>query len=131
MVPGPNEVVTALSRLAILPNPNEPAMQDNKRFVESFWEQVPIPTIDPNIWDTAQAEVVTLSELKGTDPYLKRSKIEKHIVSMGQALTPFMSLPYVVEYDGSLIIVDGHHRLAALWLLGVDRAPVWLAKESQ
>jgi ParB-like chromosome segregation protein Spo0J len=34
----------------------------------------------------------------------------------------------VVVADGRNIIIDGHHRLMAAWLLGFDEAPVWKVK---
>jgi ParB-like chromosome segregation protein Spo0J len=35
----------------------------------------------------------------------------------------------IVELAGRKIIIDGHERLMALWLLGLDEAPVWIVKE--
>lgn len=124
-VPGPLDIALALSRLAILPNPNEMMLEAPEKWVESPWRQVQMPTIDPGAWDAAQVEVVSLDELLGTDPYLNRKKIAKHIEALGQALSPNRSLALIVEIDAELIIVDGHHRLMAWWLLGQDQAPVW------
>ena len=127
MVPGPAQVAAALSRLATLPNPNDPAISDDHRFIASPWQVAPMPGVDPQVWDTAEATVVQVSGLTGTAPYLKRRKVARHILSMGQSLTPFTSLPLVIRQGDRLVIVDGHHRLCALMLLGVEDAPVWLA----
>lgn len=124
-VPGPAEVTRAHSRLAILPNPNQPDLDKPEKFVESPWPTTQVPTIDPNIWDTAVNEIVTLNDLTGTDPFLKRKNVAKHIDAMGQAITPFRSYALVAELNGSMIIIDGHHRLMAAWLLGQETAPVW------
>ena len=35
----------------------------------------------------------------------------------------------LVGDERDLVIVDGHHRLAALWLLGADMANVWYLEE--
>lgn len=126
-VPGPIEVETALSRLAILPNPNDPTLDEPEKFVESPWAVVDHPTIDPAIWSDAELAVIRLDELIGTDPFLNRKNLKKHIQAMGQAITPYRSLALVIEKDGNSIIIDGHHRLMAQWLLGQDKAPVWLA----
>jgi hypothetical protein len=45
---------------------------------------------------------------------------------MGQALTPYRNYALVYDDGEKNIIVDGHHRLFAMWLLGMDTAPVWL-----
>jgi hypothetical protein len=124
-VPGPLEVARALSRLAILPNPNHPELEDEDKYVESPWVTVTPPTIDPNLWDDALTVVVDLEDLYGTDVWLKRKNIRKHIEAMGQAVTPFRSYALIAEVDGKLIIIDGHHRLMATWLLGQDTAAVY------
>lgn len=127
-VPGPAEQVRAISRLEILPNPNE-QIPESEKWVESPWEEVPMPTVDPNRWDNATLEIIELGELYGTDPYLSRKKVKRHIVAMGQALSPNRSFPMVVMSGGRAIIVDGHHRLMAVWLLGRQTAAVWLLGE--
>jgi len=124
-VPGPLEVARALSRLEILPNPDHPELANPEKFVESPWAVVPVPTIDPNAWDDALTVVVDLEDLYGTDPWLKRKNVRKHIEAMGQAVTPFRSYALIAEVEGKLIIVDGHHRLMATWLLGQDTAAVY------
>jgi 3-methyladenine DNA glycosylase AlkD len=127
-VPGPTEVELALSRLAILPNPNHPELKDPEKFVESPWEVVPVPTVDPNLWDDAETRLVSLNELVGTDSWLKRKNVAKHIEAMGQAVTEFRSWALIAEVDDRLVIIDGHHRLMALWLLGQDKAPAYIVK---
>jgi SPP1 gp7 family putative phage head morphogenesis protein len=124
-VPGPLEVARALSRLEILPNPDHPELDQPEKFVESPWTVVPAPTINPNAWDDAVTAVVDLEDLYGTDPWLKRKNVRKHIEAMGQAVTPYRSYALIAEVEGKLIIVDGHHRLMATWLLGQDTAAVY------
>jgi hypothetical protein len=128
-VPSSLEVARALSRLEILPNPDDPAIGNIEKFVESPWETVPTPSVNPNVWDEAKVTLLKLADLFGTDPYLRRKTVRKHIEAMGQALTPRRSYALVINIAGKNIIIDGHHRLMALWLLGLDEAPVWLVKE--
>jgi hypothetical protein len=128
-VVGPLEVARGLSRLAILPNPVDPTITEPEKYVESPWQTVPAPTIDPLAWDNAVVEVIEIGSLFGTDTVLKRKRVAKHIESMGQALTPFRSYPLVYEVDNKPIIIDGHHRLMSMWLLGLDKAAVWIVKE--
>jgi hypothetical protein len=124
-VPGPLEIERAKSRLEILPNPTDITLEVPEKYVESPWAVVPVPTIDPNVWDTAEVDVVDLNELVGTDAYLNRKNVAKHIEALGQAITPNRSLALILETDTEQIIIDGHHRLMAWWLLGQNTAPVW------
>lgn len=121
----PLDVEYAKARLAVLPNANNPAIEDPEKYVESPWRTVPAPTVDPNIWGKAVLEIVELKTLVGTDPYLSRKNVKDHIKNMGQATTPNRNYALVAVVDGSNIIIDGHHRLLAQWLLGQDTAPVW------
>ena len=130
-VPGSLQMAQAQSRLSILPNPTDPTIKNPIKYVETPWAVQTVPTVDPNVWDTAVITVVNMDELFGTDPYLKRKRVHNHIESMGQALTPFRSYAMVLEHDGDMLIIDGHHRLMALWLLGLNKAPVWLVKENK
>lgn len=128
-VPGPLEVTRALSRLDILPGPNDATIEDPEKFVESPWETTTLFTVDPNVYDTADIKVLNLDDLVGTDPFLSRKRVKKHIESMGQALTPYRHYALVVVRNGQNVILDGHHRLMAQWLLGQSAAPVWLVEE--
>jgi hypothetical protein len=129
-VPDSLDVERALARLQILPNPADPTLRKPEKFVESPWTVVPVPTVDPNVWDNAVIALVNMEDLFATDPFLKRKNVAKHIENMGGALLPYRSYAMLFEKDGQLIIIDGHHRLMSLWLLGLDKAPVWLVKET-
>ena len=131
-VPSEMEVERALSRLAILPNPIDlPHDLDPEKYVESPWQSVLPPTVNPNIWDDADLALIPLQDLTGTDNYMSRKKVKNHIKVMGAAVTPNRNFALVIERDGAFIILDGHHRLFAMWLLGMTEAPVWLAKETK
>ena len=127
-VPGPVDIARAINRLAILPNPADPVLEEPEKYVESPWRTIPAPTVNPNVWDNATIEIVALDELVGTDPFLGRKRVKKHIEAMGQALTPNRSLALILETKDQQIILDGHHRLMAWWLLGQNEAPVWKVK---
>jgi hypothetical protein len=129
-IPTEIEQDRAIARLEILPNPNHPEIGKPEKYVESPWTVVAVPTIDPHIWDTARLTTLAMKDLTGTDPWLKRKNVRKHIEAMGQAITPNRSYAMCLEHDGQILIIDGHHRLMALWLLGLDQAPVWLVKEN-
>ena len=131
-VPSSLEVERALSRLEILPNPADlPEGMDATKYVESPWQSVLPPTVNPNVWDDAELALVRIGDLIGTDTYMRKRKVKEHIKSMGSALTPNRNFALIVERDGIYIILDGRHRLFAMWLLGMQEAPVWLATENK
>ena len=119
------KAVRAHSRLAIIPTPTQPDLTKADKLVESPWPVTEAPKVNPNLWDAAVNETVTLNELTGTERHLKRDKITEHIEAISKSATPFKSFALVAEQDGSMIIIDGHHRLMAAWLLGQETAPVW------
>ena len=143
-VPSKSEVKDALSRLAILPNEaaEHPTSDNPEKLAESV--ESPWPVVDtaegnyivnPDVWEKANLTLVNIKELYGTNYGMNRKNVADHIESMGQALTPYRGYPLVYNDGEKNIIIDGHHRLFAMWLLGMDTAPVWLgtpdmAKES-
>jgi hypothetical protein len=98
--------------------------------VESPWQIVETVEgnyiVDPDVWQKAKLTLVPIKELYGTNTGLNRKNVADHIESMGQALTPYRGYPLVYNEGKRNIIIDGHHRLFAMWLLGMDTAPVWL-----
>ena len=134
-VPSKAEVKDALSKLHILPNAagdhpvsdNPEALADS---VSSPWSIVETENgnypVDPDVWSKAQLTLVNVKDLYGTDTALDRSNVADHIESMGQALTPYRGYPLVYDDGEKQIIIDGHHRLFAMWLLGMEQVPVWL-----
>jgi hypothetical protein len=134
-VPSKSEVKDALSRLAILPNeaaehPVSDSPDQLANSVESPWPIVDTVEgnyiVDPDVWTKAKLTLVNIKELYGTNYGLDRKNVADHIESMGQALTEYRGYPLVYNDGERNIIIDGHHRLFAMWLLGMDQAPVWL-----
>ena len=133
-VPSKLEVEQAKSRLKILPNPPPDDVPENanpEKLVESPWATIEPITVDPNVWSDAELAIVNLKDLTATDKYMRRKKVKEHIEVMGQAVTPYRSFALIVQRENQQIIIDGHHRLTAMWLLGQQQAPVWLAKETK
>ena len=134
-VPSKSEVKDALSRLKILPNAagDHPASDNPEQIADSVSSPWPIVEtdngnypVDPDVWTKAKLTLVEVKELYGTNTALDRSNVADHIESMGQALTPYRGYPLVFDDGEKLVIVDGHHRLFAMWLLGMEQVPVWL-----
>ena len=134
-VPSKAEVKDALSKLHILPNAagDHPVSDNPKALADSVsspWSIVETENgnypVDPDVWSKAQLTLVNVKDLYGTDTALDRSNVADHIESMGQALTPYRGYPLVYDDGEKQIIIDGHHRLFAMWLLGMEQVPVWL-----
>jgi hypothetical protein len=134
-VPSKAEVKAGLSRLAILPNAagDHPTSDNPDELADTVASPWPVVTtqdgdypVSPDVWEKAELTLVNVKDLYGTDTQLDRSNVADHIESMGQALTPYRNYALVYDDGEKQIIVDGHHRLFAMWLLGMDQVPVWL-----
>ena len=134
-VPSKSEVKDALSRLNVLPNEagDHPASDNPEQLADSVMSPWPVVEtndgnypVDPDVWTKAKLTLVNIKELYGTNAGMDRSNVADHIESMGQALTPYRGYPLVYDDGEKQIIIDGHHRLFAMWLLGMDQAPAWL-----
>jgi SPP1 gp7 family putative phage head morphogenesis protein len=127
-VPSTLEIARALSRLEILPNPAIPDIDEPEKYVATPWQVVATPTVNPNLWDNAEIELVDFNDLYATDKFLSRKNLRKHIEVLGQATTPFRSYALVAVVGERYTIIDGHHRLMSQWLLGQQKAPVWVIR---
>jgi hypothetical protein len=130
-VPSMDAVATALSRLVTWPNlggenGNNPDQKDKDNSIESPWLFTEPPLVDPEVWEKADIALVQVKELIGTNSGLDRDNVEEHIKTMGQATTEYRSYPLVLQVGDDQVIIDGHHRLFAMWLLGMNTVPVWL-----
>ena len=128
-VPSMLEAEAALSRLFVLPNPAGDAVEtedDPQDFVESPWPTTEQVVVDPDVWQKAKLTLVNVKDLVATDTVMDREKVADRIKAMGQSLKPFRNYPLVYDDGEKQIIIDGHHRLFAMWLLGMDQVPVWV-----
>jgi len=87
---------------------------------------VPQITVDPDVWQKAELKLVNVQSLYGTDTVMDREKVADRIKAMGQSLKPYRNFPLVYDDGEKQVIIDGHHRLFAMWLLGMDQVPVWV-----
>jgi len=113
----------------VLPNPAGDAVEqdgDPQDFVESPWPTTAQVVVDPDVWQKAKLTLVNVKDLISTDTVLDREKVADRIKAMGQSLKPFRNYPLVYDDGEKQIIIDGHHRLFAMWLLGMDQVPVWV-----
>jgi hypothetical protein len=92
-----------------------------------------LPNITDGDWDKAKNKMVKLSKLQATNAQLSRDNLIWHLAHPGKSRMqkPHNTFPQIIKTNGDLAIVDGHHRLSALKMLGVKKAQVWQLKEPQ
>jgi hypothetical protein len=118
---GRNAVVLALTALDAMPATNGK--------IPTPWNIGERPTLDPEAWEASKIETVPIAELTATQRTLNVETVRAYVKNPGSIEENRRALANVyANYDG-LMIVDGHHRLAALWLLGADNANVWFLGE--
>lgn len=90
----------------------------------------PLPAIDPGSWDDAKLKVVDLDDVEASNAQLGKTDLLWHIAHPFQAKDPAEGGPHpqLVKQGGKLVIVGGHHRMSALAMLGVKKAPALVLK---
>lgn len=119
-------VNNALAMLANLPTAT---IRDGKELIASPWPIVTRPTLDPDVWIDSTVEDVSIEDLYATQQFLNRERVAQFVENPGAIENGRRALANVYD-NGRMLIVDGHHRLAAYWLLGANRANVWYLVES-
>ena len=92
----------------------------------------PIPDTPKGSWEKAKLKFIKFKKLEATNGQLDRANLIWHLQNPGKAKfrKTFSTHPQVMKTNGGdYIIVDGHHRLSALRMLGVKKDVVWLLKE--
>ena len=123
---GRNVIGDALDALAALPD-----VEPGRLAVP--WPVMNRPKLKDEVWADSTIEAVDIDSLYASQDTIARERVEfyiKHPGSIEENRRAFANV-YVVEVGGSPrnVIVDGHHRLAALWLLGANLANVWYLEE--
>lgn len=120
---GDDEISAAVGKANDLPgSPADPNMV-----------QVPFPVLVMPItaaaldFGSATVTKIPLGQLVASQTWVRRDRLVAHVEAGGEPQdkkTPFVSLPIIAEGG---IIIDGHHRCTAIWLLkGSDfEIPVW------
>lgn len=95
------------------------------------WPIVQRPDLDPEEWEVSIIETVRIDLLHATQKYLNKRRVEFYVRNPGAIEEGRRAFANVYDSGGTLAIVDGHHRLAALWLLGAEDALAWMLREAQ
>lgn len=91
-----------------------------------------MPAVAAGKWSQAKQVPVKLSKLRATNAQLNRDNLIWHLQNPGKSRFQgqWNTHPQIVKTsDGQNLIVDGHHRLSAEFLLGLKRDVCWRLKE--
>ena len=119
---GRNVIAEALQLLDDLPD-IEPGL------IAVPWPVSPRPELDPTVWEESVIQDVKVADLVATQKLMNRDRVEFYVKNPGAIEENRRAYANVYAQDSELLIVDGHHRLAALWLLGAEVANVWFLKK--
>ena len=128
-MPTPSDIKQALKKAQNLPSAGD---KEHVQQMFAIYGKA-LPTISDGDWGKASQKVVKFKKLQATNAQLNRQNLIWHLKNPGKARMqkPHNTQPQVIKTNGGdYAIVDGHHRLAALKMLGLKKAPVWLLKES-
>ena len=95
------------------------------------WVIINRPKLDDEEWRESVIKNVPIMTLLASQPRLTRERVEFFILNPGAIEEGRRALANVYHRGNEWVIVDGHHRLAALWLLGAGHANVWLLEGSE
>ena len=112
----------ALAALKLIP-------KVDKKHIRAPWLVTERPALDPEMWAGSNIRAVHIQDLYASQHLLRKKTVKKYIKTVGNVDPDERSLGNVYDTNNRLVIVDGHHRLAALWLLGADFANVWFLEE--
>ena len=112
----------ALAALKLIP-------KVDKKHIRAPWLVTERPALDPEMWAGSNIRAVHIQDLYASQYLLRKKTVKKYIKTVGNVDPDERSLGNVYDTNNRLVIVDGHHRLAALWLLGADFANVWFLEE--
>jgi len=119
---GRNVIDVALAKL------NEIPMVDDDHIAVP-WPITERPKLDPEVWAEAAIQSVVIANLYASQELLTKERVVFFIENPGAIELGRRAFANVYDLGERLVIVDGHHRLAALWLLGADEANVWFLEE--
>lgn len=105
-----------------------PAAKKDPNKVATLWPQPKVmPTISDVDFGNVEFAQPSLKSLMASNKYLKRDRLIWHVQNPGKALhnNPFTAAPLVCTVQEGAVIIDGHHRLAALQLLGATKTQVY------
>jgi hypothetical protein len=131
MMPGGAPTADTIKQaLAVLDRLPDDLSKGKGKILVPWARQSPSITPPDSAWEDATLKRVHIPKLIASTTHLDRDNLAWHIQNPGHSKDPIVMHPSVVKTGkGDRVIVEGHHRLAADWLLGVDVDLVWQVKQ--
>lgn len=88
-----------------------------------------LPAIPQGSWDQAKLQQVKFKKLQATNAQLNRKNLIWHILHPGQSrfAGKYATHPQILKTkSGDRVVVDGHHRIGALSMLGLKKDSMWV-----
>ena len=94
------------------------------------WPITKRPKIDSELWSDSDIKALRINALTASQSKLEKKQVADYIRSQGAPEEEGKrALANVYATSDRNVIIDGHHRLAALWLLGAEVANTWYLEE--
>lgn len=106
-----------------------PARGGDPNELDTLWKRPKkMPGIDKVDFRDIVKKPLKLADLMASNKTLARDRLLWHVQHPGQARNPsaFTTAPMVLNDKQGLVILDGHHRLASVQLLGRSSWTCWL-----
>ena len=104
-------------------------MLDDKHISVPWQRIVKRPKLDPEVWVDSEITAVTISDLCASQTLLTKERVEFYIMNPGAIEEGRRAFANVYATGNRNVIIDGHHRLSAFWLLGAEVANVWFLED--
>lgn len=104
-------------------------MVDDKHISVPWQRIVKRPKLDPEVWVDSTIEAVTIADLCSSQTLLTKERVEFYIMNPGAIEEGRRAFANVYATGNRNVIIDGHHRLSAFWLLGAEVANVWFLED--
>jgi len=133
--------MTNLSALATITKAGRSAIEEALRDLDAIpmldadhisvpWQRiVKRPKLDPEVWVDSTVTAVDISDLCASQTLLTKKRVEFFIMNPGAIEEGRRAFANVYATDNRNVIIDGHHRLSAFWLLGAEVANVWFLED--
>lgn len=102
-----------------------PGTDDDDNLIPVPWQKTDRPKVPTAEWGDAELRSFPIESLTATQDYVRRDTVEWHLTHLNDAANDNKAMPNILQTDKGDLIYDGHHRLAALWLLGATTANCW------
>lgn len=99
--------------------------RDSDGLIAVPWPQAARPAVPTDEWAWSELHAWVIDDLTATQATLDPDAVRWHLEHMSHVREGQSSYPNVLRTADGGLIYDGHHRLAALWLIGAVVSNCW------